>query len=225
MVKFGEAIRVDGKRPEWLAADQAFDWSRTEGFTNGRLVSPANRLIPQSVKFSSKEWACIEFIYLPTDHPYYAATSAGFKYWPGGDAAPTDWGFDCTVLFNDGSQSTGGPWAWDRSTYGTRDIIGYRVPIRVDQSAPLPTWFPAPEGEFVPDERTVRYIRDEFLKGGWFKGTPTIEKLNDMLPKPPTLSERLANARVVHFGDDSPAYQVPADLVSEILAALTESGK
>src|SRR5215217_2294297 len=217
MVEFGEAIRVDGKRPEWLATDQAFDWSRTEGFTDGWLVSPANRLIPQSVKFSSKEWACIEFIYLPTDHPYYAATSAGFKYWPGGDAAPTDWdgGY---VLLRVGTRYSGQS-IWYRPYGGDpADIIGYRPRA-------MPTWFPAPEGPFVPDERTVRHIRDEFLKGGWFEGTPTIEKLNDMLPKPPTLSERLGDLTSIYIDKGLPGYQIPADLMDEVVTALRESGK
>lgn len=120
MIEWGNAIQVDGVRPDWLrddgkiAARGQFDW-----------YAPADLDVDIT-------WCQMTEIKLPANHAYYAATSRGFKYWPGGADAPSDWDGG-VVLVQDG----GGK--FDRHIYKPRTIrrpdprnwagIGSSVPI------------------------------------------------------------------------------------------------
>jgi hypothetical protein len=82
-----------------------------------------------AVHWVHNEWEAFK---LPANHPYYLATSTGFKYWPGGDRAPDDWdGGD--VLLRDGDD-TGSGEDWRHLGDGC-DIIGYQP-----KQTNIPTW-------------------------------------------------------------------------------------
>lgn len=113
--EWGAEIEVNGVRPDWLRDDEkhipiGFDgheFKQETGCTSG--------------------WDVIKATRLPANHPYYLATSKGFTYWPGGDAAPGDWAHiedEKTVLLANGEERYSVGW-WDRKEGNACSVIGY----------------------------------------------------------------------------------------------------
>jgi len=78
--------------------------------------------------FRPQYWenGAIDGFAIPAGHPYYAVTTAGFQYWPGGDAAPDDWGGGPVMLDNGAVGKVSFPDGWRRNRGdGKADIIGY----------------------------------------------------------------------------------------------------
>ena len=91
MTEWGEAISVNGKRPEWLRDDDPVMFENKPGeWLHGFDWEWAQPLQPE-------DHGCPVSIRLPATHPYYlvqrynAEHGTSFVYWPGGDAAPKDW--------------------------------------------------------------------------------------------------------------------------------------
>lgn len=108
----GPEIKIDGKRPDWLADDEKIGIVWDDGYRWDNLN--------MQVDCVSGWEHSISAIMLRADHPYYVATSKGFTYWPGGDSAPDA----DDVLFRDGTTSQNSGWTWTHSDHH-RDIIGY----------------------------------------------------------------------------------------------------
>jgi len=134
--KWGEPIEVNGVCPDWLRKTDVVDCKTSDGWTSSHWTKP--------YRTPPKEWfwkyGCgrpyITHIRLPADHPYYLATSRGFKYWPGGDEAPDDVGGH--VLFGDGTTySANNMFHW-RRTGDCSDIIGYKPKV-VEAATPAAT--------------------------------------------------------------------------------------
>lgn len=119
--KYGPPILVNGVIPDWLRDTDV-----------GLFENSADRWFGQNGdSLLSWTWAsdgpCPIRIRLPHDHPYYAATEKGFKYWPGGEKAPADWDGDA-VLCRDGNTCPGynvTDWGKVEGWHGA-EIIGYR---------------------------------------------------------------------------------------------------
>lgn len=85
MTEWGEAISVNGKRPEWLRDEPVQIWEAEK-----RRAEPAGDV-------DGYWWGEITAICIPASSPYYtvqrynAEHGTAFTYWPGGDAAPKDW--------------------------------------------------------------------------------------------------------------------------------------
>ncbi len=159
-INWGEAIQVDGVRPEWLRDDELVWFRCHDGYEDcdGNTIGHLNG------RGSSTDWFTpdagddmIVSIRLPADHPYYLATSKGFTYWPGGDSAPDDWdggdsapddwdGGDSApddwdggdVLYRKGHTNSPVPqnWSWQRA-FPEYDIIGYKRTAAPDVSPEL----------------------------------------------------------------------------------------
>lgn len=83
---WGDAIITDCK-PDWLDNDVPVLFQNEEdGGWWGELMEPGYW---KAYKLSGE--CPLYAIRIPADHPYYIATSKGFTYWPGGNAAPADW--------------------------------------------------------------------------------------------------------------------------------------
>ena len=110
-------IKIDGKRPDWLKGDEKIGivWAHMRW---DNLNTPADCV---------RGWEdSVAAIMLRADHPYYAATSNGFTYWPGGENAPDDWdGGEVLLRDHDGLCPPAGIVTWERLEYSS-DIIGYR---------------------------------------------------------------------------------------------------
>lgn len=145
MTEWGEAISVDGKRPEWLTDDNqpvgvGTEESIREGVWYGAIKSNTKWRVGEF----NDDWVSIR---LPATHPYYlvqrynAEHGTSFVYWPGGDAAPDDFG--AGVMFRNGFVSDpddDGPWEW-RNVLGSSDIIGYTR--RTEPKSETATYDPA----------------------------------------------------------------------------------
>lgn len=130
-MEWGEAIEVNGVRPDWLRGPEKLVWLKTFDWLEDTK---------QLCDVPAEDWAWshsdgrpnIVAIKLPDDHPYYtvqahnAKHGTNFAYWPGGDNAPEDWDGG-EILSRAGSKSLGGDWIWSR--YGgpcnPGHIIGY----------------------------------------------------------------------------------------------------
>lgn len=127
---WGPEIAVNRVRPSWLR-----DTDEIRVHWGSGTLSVPNAWRPAQIKDDPADvfaWAYAWSIRLPADHPYYVATSKGFEYWPGGDAAPEDWNggaflFRCGIVATilDCIQVS---WRHDASAShdGSRHIIGYR---------------------------------------------------------------------------------------------------
>jgi hypothetical protein len=136
-MQLGPEIKIDGKRPEWLKDNEKIGIVWKDGTRWDHLNTPVDWV--SGWKYG------IEAIMLPTDHPYYLATSKGFTYWPGGESAPDDWDGG-EVLFRGGGEvlfrygacvisptSWSHPWNGENGTGVTDyDIIGYRRKTKSD---------------------------------------------------------------------------------------------
>lgn len=89
-MEWGEAIEVNGVRPDWLRDDEVVDWSHHK--SSGRVHAAGLAWADQPGYDNA-----VKAIRLPADHPYYtvqahnAKHGTNFAYWPGGDNAPDDW--------------------------------------------------------------------------------------------------------------------------------------
>lgn len=135
-IKWGPAIAVDGKQPEWLGDEDLMQWSRCGHVWYG-AGHPANRY------FLADDY-CIGFIRLPADHPYYRQTEAaipeGMKVWHGGDAAPADWDSEKPIaVIDDGTVSIryGHRWDWSREPVNAYGHKLLRVVAYTPAAAPI----------------------------------------------------------------------------------------
>lgn len=123
MTTWGKRIEVNGVRPDWL---------RNEPFKVFTKTSEITGMPPET----PYQWAGTIGIALAVDHPYYAATDAGYIYWPGGDKAPDDWDGGPVLLKNGvtdkGFRSGVGSWHGGFSS----SPIGYN---RRQSAPPLPS--------------------------------------------------------------------------------------
>lgn len=132
MTEFGAEIVVNGKRPDWLKDDRQTVF-RISSRGHEDWIGTATTVA----------WGSTRAIKLPAYHPYYKATEAGYKYWPGGDKAPDNWNGG-TVLLRDGRTICHGGMSWshfgETAGAGNGDIIGYQQSkgpaIRLEGSAP-----------------------------------------------------------------------------------------
>lgn len=155
MTEFGAEIAVDGKRPDWLKDDDKIVvlWRNTAGMWSQPDAWNAAQIDADATMGGEFSWPTISAIKLPADHPYYKATEAGYKYWPGGDKAPDDWD-NSTVLLRSGSTCPAFQidyWKHAGNMLEGGDIIGYKarpmapaVPPAVPPPPPLhpiaPRW-------------------------------------------------------------------------------------
>ena len=112
----GPEIKIDGKRPDWLADDEKISIVWWDGARWDNLNTRVDCV-------SGWEHS-VTAIMLRADHPYYFATSKGFTYWPGGDSAPDA----DEVMFRSRevvSNTSHNSWFWRHNGH-SRDIIGYR---------------------------------------------------------------------------------------------------
>lgn len=150
MTEFGAEIAVNGNRPDWLKDSDGAICTCHEG--------------PIALIDNSTSWGMFgpTAIKLPADHPYYRATEAGYKYWPGGDKAPDDWNGG-TVLLRDGRMICylGMSWSHFGGTVGNGDIIGYQQSkgpaIRLEGSAPPYT--PPAAGRYLSPGEVDELVR------------------------------------------------------------------
>lgn len=139
---YGPAIECNGKRPEWLGGDEVI-WlcHRSEGGWHTKYKVLA-----------ISAWHPISCFALPADHPYYRATAAGFKYWPGGEIAPDDWDGGM-VLFRSGNMSdssnSGLGWNWD-AMKSAHSIIGYHPKPEATEGGAFQSEGTAPEAAWQP---------------------------------------------------------------------------
>lgn len=125
-MEWGEAIEVNGARPDWLRDDEVIS------FSTDRVDFDVWPGSDAGVSAGSDwAWSIIRGMRLPADHPYYtvqahnAKHGTNFAYWPGGDNAPEDWDHE-GVLLRSGSALGDGDWLWNRySLGGPGHIIGY----------------------------------------------------------------------------------------------------
>ena len=68
---WGDEIAVNGKRPEWLADDQAMQYQHRIEQDGNWGNSPARHW-----NWNNEDWQCVTAIRLPADHPHYATLSA-----------------------------------------------------------------------------------------------------------------------------------------------------
>lgn len=128
-MEWGEAIEVNGVRPDWLRDDEVVYWSHAK---SSAQINASGLAWSGQPGFDN----AVEDIRLPADHPYYtvqahnAKHGTNFAYWPGGDNAPDDWDRD-GVLFLSGVENRQGlAWRW-ASDMGRANIIGYtRKPVQ-----------------------------------------------------------------------------------------------
>lgn len=113
-MEWGEAIEVNGVRPDWLRDDEVIS------FSTSRADFDAWSDLDGGVSAGGKwAWSIIRGMRLPADHPYYtvqahnAEHGTNFAYWPGGDNAPEDWDGG-EILFRTGSKSLGSDRIWSR---------------------------------------------------------------------------------------------------------------
>lgn len=110
-IEWGPEIEVNGERPAWLGDGDKFNW------------------LGCAYVGTSHHWEGVSSIRLPADHWAYAAISAGFEPWGGGDGAPEDWDGG-EVLYRDGEADRRiKDLDWYRDSTGKQygqDIIGYR---------------------------------------------------------------------------------------------------
>lgn len=91
-MEWGEAIEVNGVRPDWLPDDEVISFS-----TGGVDFHPWSDSDRGARAGGGWAWSIIRGMRLPADHPYYtvqahnAEHGTNFAYWPGGDNAPDDW--------------------------------------------------------------------------------------------------------------------------------------
>lgn len=129
-MEWGEAIAVNGVRPDWLRDDEVIS------FSADRVDFAAWPDSSSGVSAGSDwAWSIIRGMRLPADHPYYtvqahnAKHGTNFAYWPGGLCAPDDW--DRGPVLNRGGyifeHAAGMDWrdchCGGKPTNG--DIIGY----------------------------------------------------------------------------------------------------
>lgn len=121
-MEYGPEIKVNGVRPAWLRDEENIMTTWRHGEVAG----------PYFAEYIYGWEGSVTAIALPTDHPYYLATSRGFTYWPGGDDAPGDWEPGSEVLWRNGNVKEGQWWNWcigQKQGGGEpkeSDIIGYR---------------------------------------------------------------------------------------------------
>lgn len=149
MNEWGEAISVDGKRPEWL---------RDDDMTTGRKrpYSPPGEWPPFNLNWRRAAdvmaWENVLSFRLPATHPYYAVQrynaehGTAFTYWPGGDAAPEDWSGDRNsaidadgrIVWPDADSPNWGRIEKDTPYQGRLNIVGY-----LRRSEPKSTYDPS----------------------------------------------------------------------------------
>lgn len=89
-MEWGEAIEVNGVRPDWLRDDEVVYWSHAK---SSAQINASGLAWSGQPGFDN----AVEDIRLPADHPYYtvqnhnARHGTNFAYWPGGDSPPDDW--------------------------------------------------------------------------------------------------------------------------------------
>ena len=115
-----------GVRPDWLADDDRFTPVGMGG--NVWSIDYTADGIP--------DWAYLSAIRIPADHWAVPALKQGFKPWPGGESAPSDWDGG-HVLRRGGSPIRPGSWVasyesnsrwfWEDGAMSENDIIGYRT--------------------------------------------------------------------------------------------------
>lgn len=130
-IKWGPAIAVDGKRPEWLGefADRIGYERQGDGWYGPHPRYP-DLWSEEDILNNKGGWETVTAIRLPADHPHYRQTEAagetyidcvrnmkkarfmdlmaaipeGMKPWHGGDAAPADWDNSKPVRLRDGRE-------------------------------------------------------------------------------------------------------------------------
>lgn len=128
-MEWGEAIAVNGVRPDWLRDDEVISFSTTRVDFGAWSDSDVGARVGDGWA-----WSIIRGIRLPADHPYYtvqahnATHGTNFAYWPGGNNAPDDWDHG-KILLRCGSTHSicNGGWRWDRYSSANElgHIIGY----------------------------------------------------------------------------------------------------
>lgn len=137
-IVWGEAIEVNGKKPEWLGDDQKIVPTMASAVTHGERSAEQHEWGGSVINGPTVS------IKLPADHFAYTAIAQGFTPWGGGESAPEDWvsygegdwpsnGRE-TVLYREGTlghpdPSNPGRWRHgDREAVGSSgwEIIGYR---------------------------------------------------------------------------------------------------
>ena len=127
--EWGPEIPTNRQRPDWLHHDERPLIQNDYYQLKGTDLSKDNR---------NWAWRNIPAIRLRADHPYYKATAAGFKYWPGGEGPPDDMGD--AILFANGGEFKpcwSADWRWSHDAE-VSDIIGYK-PKAEAVSDPTPT--------------------------------------------------------------------------------------
>ena len=195
MTDFGAEIAVDGKRPDWLKDDRETVLrisSRGHEDWTGKAVTVA--------------WSSSKAIRLPADHPYYKATEAGYKYWPGGDKAPDDWNGG-VVLLRDGSTCPADKIQWWKCTDGwlsAGDIIGYH-------RRPMAPIIPPAAGRYLSPGEVDELVRA--VQGG------DITAAQALIDPVVLRARELCNNRGFSFDG------ISEDIRDVIIAALRESNR
>lgn len=149
----GPEIKIDGKRPEWLKDGEGIGivWRHGERWDN----------LHTQVDCVHGWEGSVEAVMLPSDHPYYLATSKGFTYWPGGESAAPDAG---EVMFRDGTTSDSAGWTWSHREH-YRDIIGYRRKTKSDAISinPITRAEAYEDGLDIPTLEKLGLLKEETL--------------------------------------------------------------
>lgn len=226
MVHWGDPIPVDGKRPDWLRDDDVIQWSKHTSAWLPSFGYPAEHYVQIDYDVN------INYIRLSVDHPYYVATSKGFTYWPGGNAAPEDWdeGF---VLLRQGEEVHGNFIGyWDhRETIPHSDIIGYRKRTVDDETSNHMVAAPAPDIEspmFVPQAPA---ITPEFIalvvneRDALRKRVTDLLLANNRYVEERRASENWQAAFERSQDDLATAYAELSDLKARIMREISEHGR
>lgn len=171
-MEWGEAIEVNGVRPEWLRDDEpaTVKWITENSWST--LVG-GDYTACDFMPFEGR----VSHIKLPADHPYYtvqahnAEHGTNFAYWPGGDSAPEDWDHE-GVLLRCGSTLGDGDWLWDRySLSGPGHIIGY---TRKDAENPVE--------DYVSVKRITESEADKLMRDHDYDVVKVLDSLGIILP-------------------------------------------
>lgn len=124
MTEWYGPIKVDGKRPAWLADDDRVRWWYDDKGAYREVTAC-------TLNWKGECSWRVKSIKIPVDHWAVAPLKAGYEPWAGGENAPDDWDGE-GVYYRDGTTEGGSysPFYWSKyqgnEEAGDCDIIGYR---------------------------------------------------------------------------------------------------